>query len=52
MRKLVAALANLAIRFTLSNSAQAQRMGITADPLQIFDGASMPSKGFRILRAT
>ena len=33
-------------------SAQAQRIGITADPLHIFDDASMPSKEFRVLRAT
>ena len=34
------------------NSAQAQRIGITADPLLIFDDASMPSKEFRVLRTT
>jgi len=33
-------------------SAQAQRIGITADPLLIFDDASMPSKEFRVLRTT
>jgi quercetin dioxygenase-like cupin family protein len=31
---------------------QAQRVGITADPLHIFDDASMPAKEFRILRTT
>jgi quercetin dioxygenase-like cupin family protein len=33
-------------------SAQAQRIGITADPLYTFDDASMPSKEFRVLRTT
>ena len=33
-------------------SAQAQRVGITADPLLNFDDASMPSKEFRVLRTT
>lgn len=46
--ELVAVLSPLAIPFALSNSAQAQRIGITADPLQIFDDASMPSKEFRV----
>ena len=39
--------------FTLSiASAQAQRVGITADQLLNFDDASMPSKEFRVLRTT
>jgi quercetin dioxygenase-like cupin family protein len=33
-------------------SAQAQRIGITADALYTFDDASMPSKEFRVLRTT
>ena len=33
-------------------SAQAQRTGITADPLLVFDDASMPAKEFRVLRTT
>ena len=33
-------------------SAQAQRIGITADPLHIFDDPSMPAKEFRVLRTT
>ena len=33
-------------------SAQAQRIGITSDPLHIFDDASMPAKEFRVLRTT
>ena len=49
MRRLGIALA----LFTLSmTSAQAQRVGITADQLLSFDDASMPSKEFRVLRTT
>jgi quercetin dioxygenase-like cupin family protein len=33
-------------------SADAQRAGITADSLLVFDDASMPSKEFRVLRTT
>jgi quercetin dioxygenase-like cupin family protein len=32
--------------------AQAQRVGITADPLATFEDASMPAKEFRMLRTT
>jgi quercetin dioxygenase-like cupin family protein len=32
--------------------AQAQRTGITADPLHVFDDPSMPAKEFRVLRTT
>jgi len=35
-----------------ATSAQAQRVGISADPLQAFDDASLPSKEFRVLRTT
>ena len=33
-------------------SAQAQRIGINAESLHVFDDASMPSKEFRVLRTT
>jgi len=53
MGKLVAVLSTLTILFAHSVSgAQAQRIGITADPLQIFSDASMPSKEFRVQRTT
>lgn len=46
-------LAVLAVLMASSiNSAQAQRIGITADQLHIFEDASMPSKEFRVLRTT
>jgi quercetin dioxygenase-like cupin family protein len=35
-----------------SSSALAQRIGITADPLHVFDDATMPAKEFRVLRTT
>jgi len=53
MSRLFTTLALLAALVAPSiNSAQAQRVGITADPLHIFDDASMPSKEFRVLRTT
>ena len=33
-------------------AAQAQRVGIEAQPLQVFDDATMPGKEFRVLRTT
>src|SRR3977135_100600 len=48
MSRLVTALALLAGL----PSAHAQRVGITADPLQAFEDASMPAKEFRVLRTT
>ena len=48
-----ATLAVLAVFMACSiDSAQAQRIGITADQLHSFDDASMPSKEFRVLRTT
>jgi quercetin dioxygenase-like cupin family protein len=35
-----------------SETAHAQRIGITADTLQVFDDASIPAKEFRVLRTT
>jgi len=53
MGRLLTALAVLAVLMIPSiKSAHAQRVGITADPLQVFDDASMPSKEFRVLRTT
>jgi quercetin dioxygenase-like cupin family protein len=53
MSKVIAALATLAVLTApLFARGQAQRMGITAEPLQVFDDASMPSKEFRVLRTT
>jgi quercetin dioxygenase-like cupin family protein len=53
MGKLFAALVVLVFLMTPSISgAQAQRIGITADTLHIFEDASMPSKEFRVLRTT
>ena len=53
MSRLFTTLAVFAVLMAASiNSAQAQRIGITADPLLIFDDASMPSKEFRVLRTT
>lgn len=48
MSRLITALALLAVL----HSAHAQRIGITADSLQVFEDASMPAKEFRILRTT
>lgn len=48
MSRLVTALALLAVL----QSVHAQRVGITADPLQAFEDASMPAKEFRVLRTT
>lgn len=46
-------IALLAVVMAPSNGgAQARRIGITADQLQIFDDPSMPSKEFRVLRTT
>src|SRR2546423_14444010 len=51
--KPLTALAALAVLTILSiERVHAQRIGITADPLQVFDDASMPSKEFRVLRTT
>ena len=53
MSRLFTTLAMFAVLMAPSiESAQAQRVGITADPLHIFDDASMPSKEFRVLRTT
>ena len=53
MRRLPSAIAVIAVSMLLSgNSALAQRQGITADPLQVFDDATMPGKEFRVLRTT
>lgn len=53
MRKLFRTLAVFAVLMAPSiNGAQAQRIGITADSLLVFDDASMPSKEFRVLRTT
>jgi len=53
MSKLFVAFAALAFSLAPSISgAQAQRIGITADTLHLFDDASMPSKEFRVLRTT
>src|SRR4051794_20551892 len=51
--KPLTAFAVLAVLTILSiESVHAQRIGITADPLQVFDDPSMPSKEFRVLRTT
>ena len=50
MGRLLATMAVLAV--LMIPSAHAQRIGITADPLQVFDDASMPGKEFRVLRTT
>ena len=51
MHRLFITLAVFAVLVVPSiKSAQAQRVGITADPLLIFDDPSMPSKEFRVLR--
>lgn len=53
MSRLFTTLAVFAVLMASSiESAQAQRIGITADPLQIFDDPGMPSKEFRVLRTT
>ena len=53
MSRLLTAPAMFAVLMALSiKSADAQRTGITADSLLIFDDASMPSKEFRVLRTT
>ena len=53
MSRLFAILAVFAVLMIPAiKNAQAQRIGITADPLHIFDDASMPSKEFRVLRTT
>ena len=53
MHRLFITLAVIAVLvFPSIRSAQAQRTGITADPLQTFDDPSMPSKEFRVLRTT
>jgi quercetin dioxygenase-like cupin family protein len=45
---LLAVLAALA----MPSIAHAQRVGINAEPLQVFEDASMPAKEFRVLRTT
>ena len=50
MIKLFASIAFL-FASTLANS-QAQRIGITAEALHIFDDPSMPAKDFRVLKTT
>ena len=50
MLRLLAALAVLTIASI--GSAHAQRVGINAEPLHVFDDPSMPSKEFRVLRTT
>ena len=53
MSRLFTTLAVFAVLMVPSiKSVQAQRIGIAADPLLIFDDASMPSKEFRLLRTT
>jgi len=53
MSRLLAILTVLAALMIPSiDSAHAQRTGINADPLQVFDDASMPAKEFRVLRTT
>ena len=51
--KLLTALALFAVLMVPSDrSALAQRIGITADPLHVFEDPSMPSREFRVLRTT
>ena len=46
-------LAACALLMTLAaKGAQAQRIGISAEPLQIFDDPGVPSKEFRVLRTS
>jgi quercetin dioxygenase-like cupin family protein len=53
MSRLLTTLAVFAVLVAPSiRSAQAQRIGITADPLYTFDDPSMPAKEFRVLRTT
>src|SRR5882762_5788404 len=53
MSRLLTILAMLAALMIPSiKTAYAQRTGINADPLQVFDDASMPAKEFRVLRTT
>ena len=53
MSKLFTTLAMWAAFMVLPlSNAQAQRIGITAEPLHIFDDPSMPAKEFRVLRTT
>ena len=53
MSGLFTALAVFAVLMSPSiKSAQAQRIGINAESLHVFDDASMPSKEFRVLRTT
>jgi quercetin dioxygenase-like cupin family protein len=53
MSRLLTILAMLAALMMPSiKSAYAQRTGINADPLHVFDDASMPAKEFRVLRTT
>jgi len=52
MSRLFTTVAVLVVLLAPSSNAQGQRAGITADPLHVFDDASMPGKEFRILRTT
>ena len=45
-------LATLVATLMISSTALAQRVGITADALHVFDDATMPAKEFRVLRTT
>lgn len=49
-----ASIAALFILLTVSANAQIQgeRIGITAEPLHVFDDVTMPGKEFRVLRTT
>ena len=42
----------LVMALALVGSAQAQRAGISAEQLQVFEDAGMPAKEFRVLRTT
>ena len=52
MSRLLSTLALVAVSIVPWEKAQAQRSGITADPLLVFEDPSMPAKEFRVLRTT
>jgi quercetin dioxygenase-like cupin family protein len=53
LNRLLAAIAPIfALTLLAFDHAQAQRVGITAEPLQVFEDPGMPAKEFRILRTT
>ena len=52
MSRLLIAVAVLLVVLAPSSTPQAQRVGITADPLHVFEDASLPGKEFRLLRTT